>query len=289
MPPEHPADQHTTAKPWTDLPEPPPEVRLVVADMDGTLLDADQRVPDAFWGLLDTMVERGIVFVPASGRQHQTLVDMFDGRDGITSFIAENGTVVVLDGEVVDTTEIDPSVVADVICAVREAAEERDLGLVVCRADGAVIERTDARFREQCDIYYHRLDEVGDLLEHTEGVVKLAIYDFGDAEETADEVLGRFAETQQVAVSGKHWIDLMDASAHKGHGVRALQEALGASRAQTVVFGDYLNDLQMFDEADLGFAMDNAHARIKDAAAYIAPSNADAGVVQVLRRLLGEG
>ena len=49
-------------------------IRLVVADMDGTLLDADGVVPDRLWPLLDLMRERGIAFCPASGRQYATLL-----------------------------------------------------------------------------------------------------------------------------------------------------------------------------------------------------------------------
>ena len=50
-----------------------PDVRLVVSDMDGTLLTSGGVVPDDFWPLLETMRRRGITFVPASGRQYATL------------------------------------------------------------------------------------------------------------------------------------------------------------------------------------------------------------------------
>ena len=47
----------------------PADPRLVVTDMDGTLLDGDGEVPDGLWEVLGQLEARGIAFAPASGRQ----------------------------------------------------------------------------------------------------------------------------------------------------------------------------------------------------------------------------
>ena len=62
--------------------EAPVDVRLVVVDMDGTLLDGHGRIPAGLWPLLGVMRERGIVFAPASGRQYATLATMFADAPG---------------------------------------------------------------------------------------------------------------------------------------------------------------------------------------------------------------
>ena len=72
-------------------------MRLVVADMDGTLLDSGGRIPEGLWPLLDRMRERGVVFVPASGRQHARLARMFERAIDGMPIIADNGSYVVLD------------------------------------------------------------------------------------------------------------------------------------------------------------------------------------------------
>jgi hypothetical protein len=53
-----------------------------------------------------------------------------------------------------------------------------------------------------------------------------------------------------------------------------------------MVFGDYLNDLEMFKEADFSFAMQNAHKELKKKAKYITRSNLEFGVEEVLEMLL---
>ena len=44
-----------TANDWTAICDKPHDIRLIVADMDGTLLDGDSNIPDGFWPLLDEL------------------------------------------------------------------------------------------------------------------------------------------------------------------------------------------------------------------------------------------
>ena len=267
----------------------PIDVRLVVADMDGTLLDEQGAVPQRMWPLIDRMESAGIVFAPASGRQYATLARLFERAGSHLAYIAENGTYVVRDGAEVSSSCLEPVFVHQLVRRVRDLAAgdgARDVGAVVCGKRSAYIERTDHAFRAQADIYYARLAEVDDLLAVTDDVLKVAIYDFGDAETGTVGQLTDIAAAHQVVVSGRHWIDVMNAGVDKGVAVRRLQDDLGITADQTVVFGDYLNDLQMLQAATHSYAMANAHPDILAVARHQAPSNTDGGVVTVLQRLL---
>ena len=46
-----------------------PDIKLVISDLDGTLLDGKSQFPPEFWPLLEQMRQRGVLFAPASGRQ----------------------------------------------------------------------------------------------------------------------------------------------------------------------------------------------------------------------------
>lgn len=260
------------------------DVRLVVSDMDGTLLTEDGAVPDGFWPLLDTMRRRGITFVPASGRQYATLARLFERAPDGVSFIAENGNLVVHEGSVLAATRMERSLVASVIERTR-GASAFDLGLVACGRRSAYIERADSPFVAEVATYYAELEQVPDLTAIDDEMLKLAIFDFGPASASA-AVYAPFAETHQVVVSSPHWIDIMDPGVHKGRAVQQLQWVLGVTPAQTVVFGDYLNDLEMLDAAEHSYAVDNAHPELHGRARFQAPSNRDHGVVQTLARLL---
>ncbi|KXT56201.1 Cof-type HAD-IIB family hydrolase [Gordonia sp. PS3] len=263
------------------------DIRMVVADMDGTLLDDAGRVPDAFWPILDELTARGIAFVPASGRQYYTLEEIFAPHRGTLSYVAENGSMVMHDGRLLTSSTIDPALVATVIDTVREADRHgRDLRLLVHRTDGAFIESDDAEFVVHARRYCVRLEHVVDQSQIDGDVVKLAIYDFADAESSAAELFAPLVGDHKLAVSGSHWIDITAPGTHKATGVRELQALLGVGPEHTVVFGDYLNDLEMLDAARWSFAMANSHPDVLERARFRAPSNVDAGVVTVLRQML---
>ncbi|MEU8933658.1 Cof-type HAD-IIB family hydrolase [Streptomyces sp. NPDC048409] len=264
------------------------DIRLVVTDMDGTLLDDEKRIPAGLWPMLAELRRRGVLFSPASGRQYATLARQFaDVADGMV-FIAENGTYVVRDGVELSSDVLDPAVAGDLARTVRGlVADGVDVGAVVCGKRSAYVERADEAFLAEVRRYYVEHRVVDDLTAVDDDVIKVALFDFGPAERTTAPALARFAATHQVVVSGEHWVDVMNRTANKGTALRGLQRELGITPAQTMVFGDYLNDLEMLDAADWSFAMANAHPDVISRARHLAPSNNDDGVLRTVARILG--
>ncbi|GGT31814.1 Cof-type HAD-IIB family hydrolase [Streptomyces chromofuscus] len=264
------------------------DIRLVVTDMDGTLLDDDKRVPAGLWEVLERLRERGVLFSPASGRQYATLAREFARAAEGMVFIAENGTYVVRDGVELSSDPLDPADVADVVEAVRGlAADGVDVGAVVCGKRSAYVERADEPFLAEVRKYYVEHRAVDDVTAVDDDILKVALYDFGPAERTTAPALARFRATHQVVVSGEHWVDVMNRTANKGAAIRRLQRELGITPAQTMVFGDYLNDLEMLDTAEWSFAMANAHPEVVRRARHLAPANTDDGVLRTITRVLG--
>ena len=292
------------------------DIRLVAVDMDGTLLDDEKNFPPGLDELLDRLEERGVVFVPASGRQVWTLIDMFPERVGMT-FIGENGAVVMRDGEEISSSPLDLGTVRRCVELVRhhvrqgaffaahpdvqdgksqdQEAAQWDGGLVVCGKKSAYIERSDEPFLHAMLPYFARNQVVEDLLEvldEIEGgelddaIVKLTLCSAGDVKPLAERTLGTFKQSHQFAISGDNWADLQMRGVDKGQAVSELQKYLGVSPAQTAVFGDAGNDLGMMSHAEFSFAMANASADILAAARFVAPSNNEAGVVSVLSSFL---
>lgn len=264
--------------------DPRPDIRLIATDMDGTLVDDQKQIHDELWPLVDELFARGISFCPASGRQYHNLVQQFEGVADELVFIAENGTYVVAQGR-----ELSSDCLA--LEVARRAAERvrciEGAGAVLCGKRSAYIERHDPGFVAEVRPYYARLELVPDLLAVEDDVLKLAVYDFVSSEENAYPRLLDFAATHQVAVSGPHWVDLMSPTANKGHALRQVQQALGVTREQTMAFGDFLNDLELMDAALYSFAMANAHPKLRERAAWVAPANSANGVVRTIRTVLG--
>ena len=80
--------------------DPPPDIRLIAADMDGTLLDDDKELHHNFWPTVEALFERGISFAAASGRQYHTLYRLF-GDVADERALAAGGPLGSVDGGVI--------------------------------------------------------------------------------------------------------------------------------------------------------------------------------------------
>ena len=264
---------------------PRPEIRLIAADMDGTLVDDAKQIPEELWPLVDELRARGIAFCPASGRQYHNLVREFGERAGDLVFIADSGAY-VLDGagHEISSDCLGLEAAKRVAAVIRGVPEA---GAIVCGKRSAWIERRDGPFVDEVSHYYLKLRLVDDLMQVEDEVLKVAIYDFTSGEHNSAPRLSEFRAGHQVVVSGPHWVDVLSPSASKGRALRQLQAALGATADQTMAFGDFLNDLEMMDAATWSFAVANAHPLLKERARFVAPANNANGVVRTIRAVLG--
>jgi hypothetical protein len=266
---------------------PRPDIRLIATDMDGTLVDDARQIHDELWPLVDELFTRGVTFCPASGRQYENLRQQFEAVADELVFIAENGTYVVARGQELFVDGLALGVARRLVSRVRTIP---DAGAVLCGKRSAYIDRKDPPFVDEVALYYAELEIVEDLLEVADDdVLKVTVYDFASAERNSAPRLADFAATHKVVVSGAHWVDVTSPTANKGAAVRRVQEALGVTPDQTMVFGDFLNDLEMMDAATYSFAMANAHPLLRERASWVAPTNNANGVVRTIRTVLGLG
>ncbi len=264
------------------------DLRLVVTDMDGSLLDGAGRVPDGLWPLLDELDRRGIAFVPASGRQYANLREQFGERGADFYYIAENGSYVARRDEQVSADPLPSAEVPEVVRRVRALrAAGQDVGMVLCGKRAGYVERVGDAFEERAGRHYAHLERVTDLTAVDDTVLKLAVFDFGPVEQRTAPAFADLGDRLRLLVSGEHWLDVMSPAADKGHGLSRVQEALGVTPEQTMAFGDYLNDVGMLRGARWSVAMDNAHPDVRAVARYVAPANTRNGVVRTIAAALG--
>src|SRR6478735_8101578 len=208
--------------------DPQPDIRLIVSDMDGTLLDDDKEVHEQFWPLVQELHRRGIAFSPASGRQYYTLLDQFSAIADDIVFISDNGSCVMRGGVEVSSDCLTRDDARRLVSTLREAiAAGADAGIVVCGKRTAFIERSDPGFFEGVDPYHQRLEIVEDLLAVIDDdVLKIAVYDLESAERNIEPALAAFHSTHKVTVSGERWLDVNSKTANKGQAIRHTQDVL---------------------------------------------------------------
>ena len=114
-------------------------------------------------------------------------------------------------------------------------------------------------------IYYTALDEHEKLL---------------PVKNTIDSIDGVDYAFYEDTYTGKWFLEVFSAKASKSNGLRYLRERYGFD--EVVAFGDNLNDLPMFSEADIKVAVGNARDEVKAAADYIIGTNDEDGVAEWL-------
>lgn len=260
------------------------EIKLVVTDMDGTLLNSKHEVSDRFFQLHKALQDRDILFVAASGRQYHSIAEKLSPiRDEIL-IIAENGGLVMRKDEELLSVPLPSGLKEKALGVLREV---NGACPVFCSKEAAYIEKSQTgRFESILQEYYSEYRILESLEAHEGELLKIAIYHFEDAEKHIYPNMQQFEGKLKVKVSGEHWVDLSHTQAHKGNALEKIQQAYGITPAQTLVFGDYNNDLEMLALSEHSVAMANAHPNVLDASKYKTASNDENGVEKVLEKLI---
>ena len=259
------------------------DVRLVVCDMDGTLLNANHEVSSRFYVLFEQLQGLGIHFAAASGRQHDSIRQKLAPIADKIYIIAENGAYASQAGEpfLLTTLPTEPS--AQILT---KMSSVKQANVVVCTPHEAYVLGKDQSFIGYMQEYYTSHRVVTDLIPLPKEAVKLAIHHPVSSEQFVWPLLSEGCEGLKVKVSGQHWVDVSHPEAHKGNALAVLQKRLGITAEQTMAFGDYLNDVELLQGAAYSYAMAEAHPDLAAVARYRAGSHTAEGVEDVLQELV---
>ena len=244
--------------------------RLIACDVDGTLLPEGQPYLAAeTLVLIEHLLDAGIVFVPASGRQHPNLEHVFAPLLDRIPLVAENGTMAFLGNEQVFRADMDRELGHEII---RTILQRDPCEALVSGARTSYIQPKSPDFLTfiRKDIRY-TCTIVDDLMNIPEPYSKLTAYHPSVAND-APFWLERFGSRCNVAVSGLIWIDFMPTGISKASGVAAVCERLGIAPTECLAIGDNDNDVEMFDFAGHAIAMETGSEKARAHAQETTPS-----------------
>jgi len=260
------------------------KIKLVATDMDGTLLNSKGEVSQSFFYLFDELKELGVTFVAASGRQYYSILHKLNAIKDDMIVIAENGALTMHRDQELQTTEIDRNTYLELL-EITQTLEGSQV--ILCGRKKAYIEDYGKPFENMLQEFYGRYEVVKELSEVVDDqYLKIAICNEKGSEKYLYPALKHLENRLKVKVSGKVWLDLSHNDANKGFALKSVQENLDISKEETMVFGDYNNDLEMMSRARYSFAMQNAHPNIKAVAHYMTKSNDENGVEYMLSKMI---
>ena len=258
-------------------------IKLIVTDVDGTLLNDNHELHPDFWKIEEELTRKGILFSIASGRQFYNLESKFERIKDRTMFFAENGTYVIHKGKELYVNPIEENAAKEFIQLGRKLDRTN---LVLCGKNSAYIETKDEDFRKEISKFYERLKVVDDLTKVDDTYLKVTLCNFDGVEDNTFPHFVNYTDRYKVAIAAKVFIDITSLDANKGNAIKGVQKELNISPEETLVFGDYLNDLEMMKVAEHSYAMKNAHPEIIEASNFVTThDNNENGVLRTIRSL----
>ena len=233
-------------------------IRLIASDLDGTLLEPVERLPEGLFETLEKLHSLGIVFAAASGRQYDNLRRLFAPCANRMGFICENGALNVLRGNVVKLQPIERSMALKLI----HHLQQMPVCILVSGRYSCYVSPENRAFTD--DIIY-RLRNTTAVVEHLDQLddeyLKISAFSPDGVASFAKELQNAWGERLNALVSGQCWFDFGTAS--KAAGIHALMEEMQIGKEEVVAFGDQFNDVSMLDAVGHPFLMDTASDALK--------------------------
>lgn len=258
-------------------------IRLIVSDLDGTLLDSEKHLPPDFFKVFGELEKHGITFAVASGRTYSAVDHLFpeEYRSRIV-FICDNGACTYHEKKLTHVFPLDRATYEEFLDACEKIS---GFQLIVCAESGVYHSFSTAEFSDEVGRFYKHHKETDDLRKIEGTVFKVAVCDERGAEAHGKPALDAvFGDRLNIQVSGDIWMDVMAAGVSKGGALKALRGSLGVTEAETMAFGDYFNDLDMLMSAGWSFCPENGHEEIKRRARFVCADCDHGGVTAAIKK-----
>lgn len=261
-------------------------IKLIVSDMDGTLLNDEKKIDKDIYKLLPKLQEKGIRFVVASGRQYPSLKKHFHEHIKDVVVIAENGAFVVDDGK---ELVVEPMAQKEVEHCLDTIFSMEGVEPLLCAKYCSYTRSPELLEFLSSPLFHYEMRLAEDLFHVEDDIIKVSMisHEGQSAESCYKKLRPLLDDSLNLVISGDACLDTGLNGVTKGTAVSALQKMWGVTPEETIVFGDQYNDVEMFKKAYYSYAMQGAADGVKKFARFQAGSNNQGGVVKAIRELTG--
>ena len=241
-------------------------IKLIATDMDGTFLKEDGSYDkNRLSRLLPKLKEKGILFTVASGRAMIALEKVFSGFEHDLAFVAENGSFVLHDNQVLFEAKMEKNFYLKLTGLLDDLPDLTGYMLSGCQGAYA-LETASADYIDFVKDYYENVQRVTDLADIDDDIFKITV---NFKEETIHE---------REAWLNQH----LDGATAMTTGFQSLD----INPDQVLAFGDNMNDYQMLKFAGQAIATDNARQEVKAIADQVIGHCNDEAVISYMEGLV---
>jgi hypothetical protein len=268
---------------------PSPAIRLLLADVDGTLVTPEKALTEAAIAAVRELDGAGILFALTSGRPPRGMSMLIEPLRVRTPIAAFNGGLLVdHDMSVIEQHTIPAELVPPTIALLKDHGLDvwlyRGADWFVQDLQGPHVDREAATvkfaptLREDYDGLVDQIAKIVGVSDDHDAVARVA----ADAHE-------RFGDHVSAACSQPYYVDVTHPQANKGGVVEFLARHYEIPDASIATIGDMPNDVLMFERSGLSIAMGNAEPDVQRAARRVTGSNEHDGFAEAVRRFVLPG
>ena len=266
------------------------EYKVLAFDIDGTLTNSKKIITKNTKEAIFKAADKGCKILIASGRPVKGLVDYAQELN----LKEHNGYILSLNGGLIiscsDNKVIyDKKIPLEYNAEICDLAKKHSVNLLTYEGDTVISEDTDDKYLNIetgiCKLGKKRVDNLKEYL--TFEVNKYLMTGDGDyLAEVEKDVYEKLHDRMDVYRSEPFFLEILPKNVNKAESLEQLLKILGIKREELMAFGDGYNDVSMIKYAGFGVAMGNAKDVVKENADYIAPSNDEDGIVEVLNKFV---
>ena len=241
------------------------KVKLIASDLDGTLLlNGAQKLQSNTCEIIEQLIERGIYFIAASGRQYPNLLELFSPIKDKIGYICENGCMSYLNGELISQETMSRELGQEIIKAIIDnGCEVFVSGKSTCYIQS---DRRDFAQLMMETVHYH-VTLVDDIFNTPEEYMKISAYDI-NGHKNADYFKERFSNRCTVQISGAEWLDNMPKGVNKSTAFSKILKHLNIDAKDCIMFGDNDNDIEILSMVGCPIVMNSAKKEIQECGRY---------------------
>jgi Cof subfamily protein (haloacid dehalogenase superfamily) len=262
-------------------------VRLVIADVDGTLVTQEKILTQRAIQSVMALRAAGIKFAVTSGRPPRGMAMLIDPLKIDEPLAAFNGGVIIKPDltTIVRENFLPRAMVEKVIKIILD----HKLDVWIYTGHEWYVREVNAPHvaREQWTVKFPPVVVPGfeGLLENIAKVVGVSddLEAVQRCEKDTQEACG---DQASAARSQPYYLDVTHPKANKGEVVLAMSELLNTPVDQIATIGDMPNDVLMFRKSGISIAMGNASLEVQKAATYVTASNEEEGFAEAMEKFV---
>ena len=274
-----------------------PMVRLVIADVDGTLVTREKVLTERACDVVRRMRVAGIEFAITSGRPPRGMQMLIEPLAITTPIAAFNGGMFINpDLSVIEQRVLQEDVIEPAMKTMRTYGLDtwiyRGTDWFVRERHGPHVDREEwtVKFPPTVVPNFNGLtNDVAKLVGVSDDLEAVCKCERAVQEEFASKVHTKQSNPKRetlvsAARSQPYYLDVTHPDANKGYVVLRLAKMLGISTDQIATIGDMPNDVAMFEKSGLSIAMGQANDEVKSAATYSTTSSEEEGFATAVER-----